>query len=90
MKTYLVTGAALLLLTVLSYALSRIHIGAAEMPAAMVIAAVKVGLVVWFFMHLRDSGPTERLFAAGGAVMVAILMGIASTDVLARPTPFVP
>ena len=61
MKTYVITGAALLLLTAISYAVSRLHLGAAEMPVAMAIATVKVGLVALYFMHLRHAPPGERI-----------------------------
>jgi caa(3)-type oxidase subunit IV len=90
MKTYVIAGIALLLLTALSFSLSRLPLGVAEMPVAYGIAAIKVTLVGLVFMHLRHGGAGERLFALAGIVMITILIGIAATDVYARHPTLVP
>lgn len=91
MRTYAITGAALLALTLLSYGVSHLDLGGAEMPVAMAIATVKVGLVAVYFMHLRHAPAGERLFALSGLVMYVVLFGIAATDVfLRRTTGFLP
>jgi cytochrome c oxidase subunit 4 len=85
-KVYVFTGAALLALTLISFGVSRLDLGAAEMPVAMAIATIKVGLVALYFMHLRHAPAGERIFAISGLVMYGVLFGIAATDAFVRRT----
>lgn len=52
-KVLLATGAALLLLTLLTVAISRVDLGAANGAVAIAIAATKAAVVALFFMHLK-------------------------------------
>ncbi|RME00858.1 MAG: hypothetical protein D6814_02730 [Calditrichaeota bacterium] len=49
---YLAVGAALLLLTGLTVAVSFVHLGPFNLVVAMLIATLKASLVALFFMHL--------------------------------------
>ena len=85
------TGAALFALWALSFALSYVHLGAAALPVAMVIAAVKAALVVAFFMELLHGTLSMKLtlLAAGG--LLALLIGLVVADIVSRePPPLVP
>lgn len=53
LKLYINVGLALLAMTVLTVAVSRIHLGPFNMVVAMVIAGSKAMLVALFFMHLK-------------------------------------
>lgn len=54
---------ALLILTAVTVAASRIDFGGANMLIAMAIASVKASLVIAFFMHLRwDTGINKIVF----------------------------
>jgi cytochrome c oxidase subunit 4 len=54
---------ALLILTALTVAASRIHFGSANMLIAMAIASIKASLVIAFFMHLKwDTGINKIVF----------------------------
>lgn len=52
-KTYIFTWVALLILTASTIAITRFNLGAISIVAALVIASVKAGLILYFFMHLR-------------------------------------
>lgn len=83
-KTYVVTFVLLLALTLLSYVLHLLPLGAFGTPAAFVIAAIKVLLVVAFFMHLYESGFVLHLVALTLAAFIALMCLGVSADVLAR------
>lgn len=53
LKLYINVGLALLVLTVITVAVSRVHLGPFNMVVAMVIAGTKAMLVALFFMHLK-------------------------------------
>jgi caa(3)-type oxidase subunit IV len=53
-RGYLLVGAVLLIFTVLTVALSYVHLGSqkANVAVAMLVATFKAGLVAYIFMHL--------------------------------------
>src|SRR3990172_9954963 len=88
---YWIVWAALLVLTVATYALSRLHL---EHPwglvVALFIASAKSALVVLFFMHLWDHGGANRLVFGTSVFFVVLLIGLVVLDnatrfVLANP-----
>jgi caa(3)-type oxidase subunit IV len=71
---YVIAVVALLVLTALSFALHYASLGGVVgTTLALVIAAVKVGIVALVFMELRDSLPATRLVAAVSVAFVALL-----------------
>ena len=52
---YYLVFAALLVLTVVTVAVSRVHLGALNLPVALGIAVAKAVLVILFFMHVKYS-----------------------------------
>jgi cytochrome c oxidase subunit 4 len=76
--------AALLGLMLLSLGSAYLKLGAWNMVAGLVIAAVKAAIVAWFFMRLRTSGPLIRLAAAAGLGVLAILFGLSGVDYVTR------
>jgi cytochrome c oxidase subunit 4 len=78
---YLAVWILLLLLTLLTYGVSRIHIpGAGGITVALLIACAKGGLVALFFMHLWDQRGPNRLVFLTSLVFVALLVGITLSD----------
>ena len=81
---YAGTYAALLALATISFLLSRARVGG---PAvALLIAATKAVLVLWFFMHLADQHASSRIAVLVAAMMIALLVGLTSLDVATRHT----
>lgn len=91
MKSVLFTGVALFVLWALSFGLSYVDTGAASVPIALGIAAVKAGLVVLFFMELAHASFTIKMTLVTAAALTAVLMGLMIADVRGRdPAPLVP
>jgi cytochrome c oxidase subunit 4 len=78
---YAAVWAALLVLTLGTYGLSRFHIpGAWGVAVALGIAAAKGTLVALFFMHLWDQRGANRLVFVTSIVFVALLIGLTLSD----------
>lgn len=83
-RTFILIWVALLVLTAITVAVSRVHLGALNIWVALGVAAVKSSLVIFVFMHLRQE---SKLFKIGLLVMLSILaifIGMTFFDVLYR------
>lgn len=83
-RTFVIIWALLGTLTALTVVASRIDLGAANVWVALLIAATKSALVIFFFMNLRQE---SRLFKVGLLAMLSILaifIGLTFVDVLYR------
>src|SRR5215208_659176 len=78
---YLLVWAVLLVLTITTWALSRLHIpGGWGVVVALGIASAKGALVALFFMHLWDQRGANRLVFVTSLVFVALLIGLVLLD----------
>lgn len=84
MRVYYSVFAALMVLLVLTVWVAYIHLAHWGLPIAMTIAVVKASLVVWYFMHLRQTGKVMWLFAGVGVVWLITLIVSVVVDVLMR------
>jgi cytochrome c oxidase subunit 4 len=72
MKVLLGTFGALIVLTFLTVAATKVHLGAnGNLMLAMFIATVKASLVCTFFMHLKYDKPLHSII-----LMAALLLGL--------------
>ena len=83
-KLYVAVFAALLVLTYLTVAVSKIELGRFNTIVALTIAVAKALLVVLFFMHVRHSTRLTKLVVVGGFMWLALLIGLTLTDVWTR------
>jgi cytochrome c oxidase subunit 4 len=74
-STYLYIFIALLVLTVLTVAVTRFDFGNWNLVVAMLIASVKAMLVALYFMHLKYEKLTTWIYAAFPIVLLAVMMG---------------
>jgi cytochrome c oxidase subunit 4 len=82
---YVVVWGALLVLTVATYLIAKIHVpGALGILIALVIATAKGALVALFFMHLWDQHGPSRLVFVTSLVFVALLIGLTMADYATR------
>ena len=82
---YLVVWAALTVLTLATYGISRFHIpGGWAVTVALGIAITKGTLVALFFMHLWDQRGANRLVFVTSLVFVALLIGLTVADYATR------
>src|SRR5690606_460271 len=72
---------ALVVLTVVTVAVTKVDLGAqGNLVVAMVIATIKAGLVVTYFMHLRWDRTFHVLLFLGSLLFVLLFLGLAITD----------
>ena len=81
---YVLTFAALLLLTTGTLALSFLPHGAWTVPATIGIALLKSILIALYFMHLREEPASSWIALLISFLMVATLVGLATLDVASR------
>jgi caa(3)-type oxidase subunit IV len=81
---FTVTWLVLLGFTVLSLAMSYVHLGVFGTPVALAIAVVKGSLVALIFMELLEARASVVLTALAGLGMFLLLASLLSVDVLTR------
>jgi len=84
-KTYLIIGATLLVLTVATTLIAFVNLGPFNPVVALTIATIKALLVILFFMHVK--GASEKLtgvVVASGFFFLAILLTLSLSDYLTR------
>jgi cytochrome c oxidase subunit 4 len=82
--TYLVTYAALLLLSAATLGVSLASLGATGVALSLAIATAKAVLIALFFMHLRHQRRSNAAVALVALVLVAFFVGLSAADVATR------
>ena len=75
---------ALLALTALTVAITRIDLGGYKILGALTIACLKAGLVIAVFMHMQYEGRLLRWLLFLALLTLAIFIGFTFFDVLYR------
>jgi cytochrome c oxidase subunit 4 len=83
-KTFVSVWIALLMLTAITVIVAKLHLGAFSTLTAIVIASIKAGLVLWFFMHLKYEKRLLKLLLLVPIVTLAVIIGLTFVDVLYR------
>ena len=81
---YLTIGAALLVLTATTTAVSYLELGVFNAVVALSIACIKMILVVLFFMHIKYSSKLTKLTVAAGFFTFLVLITMTMTDYVSR------
>ena len=88
MKRYALVLLGLLALTLITFLSAReldAYVPLAlRVPIAVLIAGVKAGLVLWFFMHLGQHAPTNRAYVLATVVLLTVMIGMVVADVATR------
>lgn len=74
----------LLVLTLASWAISTVGLGAASVAIALAIAAVKASLVLYWFMELPHAALPARVVGLVTIAFIALLCAGTITDVALR------
>jgi len=82
--TLVIVWAALLTLTILTVAVSRIDLGMLNIWAALGIACSKSVLVISFFMHMKYENWLFKLFLMIALITLATFIGFTFFDVMYR------
>ena len=83
-KDYRWTFLGLLVLTSLTFGLSYLHLGWGSTVIAMSIATAKATLIVLFFMHLVEQGPSNVFAVVFSVLMILLLVLLSTADVWTR------
>jgi cytochrome c oxidase subunit 4 len=83
-RTFFIVWAALLLLTALTVVVAQFNLGALNVWVALLIATVKSGLVIAFFMHMKYESRLFLLSLFAALAILAIFIGFTFLDVLYR------
>ena len=83
-RTFVIVWVALLVLTAITIGVAQVHFGALNVWIALGIATFKAGMVIAFFMHLKDETPLFKLALLATLAILAIFIGLTFCDVLYR------
>ncbi|MGA7108021.1 MAG: cytochrome C oxidase subunit IV family protein [Terracidiphilus sp.] len=83
-KIYLTIVCALLVLTATTVGASYIDMGPFNPIVALAIAAIKMTLVVLFFMHVKYSTKLTKLTVGAGLFTFLVLVGMTLADYFTR------
>ncbi len=81
---------ALLVLTVLTVAATRVDLGSANLALAMAIATAKAALVVLYFMHMRYDHPFNAVVFVTALAFVALFVVFTLLDTAAYQPEMIP
>lgn len=81
LRRLLLIWLALMGLLALTYAAIFLPLGPVAPLVSYAIALAKTGLVLWFFMELRDEPGLARLAAGAGFVWLAFLLILLAADI---------
>jgi caa(3)-type oxidase subunit IV len=85
-----ITWAVLLGLLLLSWGSAYLPLGRGNLLLGLAIAALKIALVGWRFMHLRSASATIRATVLVGVAAVVLLLSLSGLDDVTRPVAAVP
>jgi len=77
---YVTIFLALLVGTALTVGAAFVDLGQFNFAVAMLIAAFKASLVVWYFMHVKYQSSLTKLTVATGLFFLTILLGMMMID----------
>jgi cytochrome c oxidase subunit 4 len=83
-RTYVLIWLILTIMTFVTFYVSTIDLGPFNIVIALAIAAFKMTLVIWFFMHVRTDSPLTKLFVFAGFFWMAILITFTLGDYFSR------
>lgn len=83
-RTYVLVWLTLTILTFVTFYVAQIPLGPFNIVVALGIAAFKMSLVIWFFMHVRTDNPLTKLFVFAGFFWMAILIALTLGDYFSR------
>ena len=86
LTTYFVIFAALMVLLVLTVAAAFLphHFGNLNLVIALFIACLKASMVIYYFMHVRDSSRLTKVFVLASFLWLGIMFVLTFSDYFSR------
>jgi cytochrome c oxidase subunit 4 len=75
---------ALLALLALSAAGSFVFTGPLNLLVSFGTAGMKALMIFWFYMHLKEEGGLNRIFAVGAILWLVLLLALPAVDLITR------
>lgn len=75
----------LLICTILTIAITSIHLGAFTVTVALLIACIKIFIVVTYFMHVKFESRLIKVMVSGVLFLFLIIVTITFIDYAYRP-----
>lgn len=79
-KKYIAVFGALIVFTILTVAVASVHLGAANLAVAVIIASAKAALVCTFFMHLSSDNRFHALILISTAMFIGVFFAYTIND----------
>ena len=83
-RTYIFAWAMLVTLTAITVGVYRLDLGTAGVAIALLIASLKAGVILLFFMHLRQESLFLKSVFLLPVFLLAAIIGLTFVDVLYR------
>ena len=83
-STYLMIWFGLLVLTGVTVTVAGLNLGNLSVLGAILIAAVKSTLVVWFFMHIKYEDRVFKIMLGVAIITLVVIMVLTFVDVSFR------
>src|SRR5258706_11256305 len=80
LKTYFAVFGALIFLTLITVGVSYLGLGPRALAVALIVAFIKAGLVVGYFMHLKFDVRFHSLVFFSSLIFLAIFFGFTFID----------
>jgi cytochrome c oxidase subunit IV len=80
LKLYVGIFLALIFFTVVTVAVSYVHLGSLNLAVAIIIASIKASLVVTFFMHLKYDNKFNALMFVCGLLFIGVFFAYTMND----------
>ena len=81
---YVLTWVALLMLTAITVTVAGMQLGKLSVFVAVVVATVKAGAVLYFFMHLKYESKLFKIMVYVALGTLMIFIGLTFVDILFR------
>jgi cytochrome c oxidase subunit 4 len=81
---YITIFLALMVLTAATVGAAFVDLGQFNFLVAMIIAAFKASLVIWYFMHVKYASQLTKLTVATGVFFLVILLSMILIDYATR------
>jgi cytochrome c oxidase subunit 4 len=82
--TYVMIWFGLIMLTGLTITVAGLHLGAFSVMTAILIAGIKSGLVLYYFMHLKYEDSVFKIMLMLAVITMVVIMVLTFADVSFR------
>lgn len=90
MRVLVTVWLGLMILTVITVAVTWVDLGSLNLWLAMAIATLKASLVLLYFMHMRYDHPFNAIVFIGALLFVMLFVGLALIDTRAYQPELIP